>query len=112
MTVMTLQAPASAGALGVIRTPRMNRQVGSNRHQGGVRACVGVVPASSRSVTPGDGGLYWTRRGLAVAMFVIAAFVVTVLATIVVQFLAVSGTPPMADGEGGSARSAAIHARS
>ncbi len=110
MTATTLQAPISARASGASRASRMSRQVGSSLRPGGVRACSGVVPADNRTVTLAGGELYWTRRGLAVAIFVISVFVAAVLATIVMQFLAVSDELPTV-GEGDGVRSAAIHAR-
>jgi hypothetical protein len=93
MTTLTLQSHGSSAWSKRVRPGQAARQFG---HGERVRSCRDVVPARlSAEAGAVERQLYWTPRGLAVALSVIAVFTIVVIATIVVQFLAVSGEMPV-----------------
>lgn len=93
MTALLLEAPVAKRAPLPVRTTAPGRK----RVTSGVRSCVDVgrrhlalVPRAA-AMTPGR--LYWTRRGVAAMLLLVALVTSAAVATLVSAFLAVSDAP-------------------
>lgn len=104
--------PSSAHPSAGSRRPEPRRQAGWSGQ--GARGCtltrdaVRPVPPVAGSV--GGGRLYWTPRGVAVMVLLVAVAVGVMLATMVVAFLAVSDAPAVAPARAATALAATVAA--
>lgn len=95
MTALLLEAPAAA------RTPAPVRAALPTRRRADARACTDTGRPRLRVILGGataeavPARLYWTRRGLAVVLALVALVVGAMASTLVVAFFSVSNEPPL-----------------